>query len=71
MIFTNLLPDKYLTMAYGNQYLATIMGTEDGWFIVKILYLLHGIEYEACGRGRSLKVADKFAKQALKKAYGI
>lgn len=41
--------------------------TPDNWFVVKYYYLMFGVKHEACGKGRSMDVANKFALQALKK----
>lgn len=54
--------------AWGRHYDAIIHFTEDNWWVLKIHYVLFDGHYEACGRGRKFETAEKFAKQALRKA---
>jgi hypothetical protein len=64
---TNEIPSGFTIEAFGYTWKAKLIYTDDEWYIVKIFYTLYGKEFIANGRGRTFRVAEKFAKQALKK----
>lgn len=66
-MITNEFPETFVFVALGHEWRAKLIYTEDKWWIFKIFYTLYGQQKEACGRGRSPKVAEKFATQALEK----
>jgi len=66
-MFTSELPSNGHVCIDGRDYHWSVTFTPDKWWVVSLRHTLFGDDRLACGKGRSAKVALKFAIQALRR----